>query len=323
MTEAGQETGEQGTEAQSTEAAKATEGQQQATQNGQDTQSATLASGGTAAETQIAAPQNFPDNWRDLLAGTDKKAFKTLDRYKSLNDLWTAHKDLSAKFDGGKYVQIPGDDATDEESAAFRKALGIPDKADGYVDKLQLANGRVLGDADRPVMAHFAEAMHKVGASQAVMNTAADWYLDLQEAQQVQQQEEDANYKTRSMADLRQEWGGDYKRYETAVVDLFKNAPEEVYGFVASARLPDGRLIGDMPEFLRWAADLAMELNPAAGMPAPDGDSMRAVDTELDEIEKFQREHEEEYFNTDKGKRMQERRIQLLEIREKQKQRAA
>lgn len=271
----------------------------------------TLAGG--AEETALAVPQDFPDDWRQKLAGEDKKALKTLERFASVSDLWGALKAATAKLDSGAYIRRPATRATPEELAAFNKAIGVPEDAGEYIEKLKLSNDRVLGDDDKPVLESFAKAIHQAGATPQMFNAATDWWFDYQQAVQEAQLESDADFRVQSEAVLKQELGGDYRRTVGAIPTLFSNTPSEVQDLLLNGRTADGKLLGNHPEVVKWLASVASELYPAASMHMPDGDAAKGIDNEIAEIEQYMHTNRAAYF---KDEKRQARYRELLAVRE-------
>lgn len=75
----------------------------------------------------------FGDGWISRLPESLKPAAETLEKYKSLPELATAHFNLQTLLGKKANAILPiNETSKPEEIAAFRKALGIPDKADGY-----------------------------------------------------------------------------------------------------------------------------------------------------------------------------------------------
>src|SRR5690606_15120928 len=115
----------------------------------------------------------WPDNWREKLAehiaAGDKKVYdkevKRLQRIVDPSDIYREYRELEGKFTSGGLVKVPGKDASDDEKKAFWKQLGVPEKPEEYFDKIQLKDGAVLGDADRPLVDSFTKAVHQAGAT--------------------------------------------------------------------------------------------------------------------------------------------------------------
>jgi len=230
----------------------------------------------------------FPDDWREQLAGGDDKALSTLKRYGSPRGLWDKIRNQEKAL-SSRGPARPGKDATPEEVAAWRKAEGIPEKADGYVEALTLPDNAVLGDDDKPVVASYAAAMHEVGVPQAVVDKTMAWYFSETERMQTALAERDREFFAESNAALRNEFGADYRRNVNAIGTLFVGH-EDVRDALLSGRTGDGRLIGDDPRIVRFLSQLALEVNPeatllptAAGTPGP------SIEGRLKEIEGIMR----------------------------------
>lgn len=263
-----------------------------ATKGGKKDTAASLATGGEVVVP--AAPPTWPDDWREQMAkeraGDDAKAYdKELKRLKQLTSpgaVWAKAAELESKFGAGGLLKMPGPKASDEEKSAFNKAMGIPESPDGYLDKIKLANNRVLGDADKPVIESFAKAVHPAGATPAVVNAATDWWFNFQQEQADRQAEADDTFMRQAEIDLRKEWGGSYKATTSAIATMLADAPPEVRDYFAGGRAGDGRKTGNDPAMLKWLGGLALELYPAA---ANYGDGGGAGSDRLTEIRKIAR----------------------------------
>jgi len=272
----------------------------------------TLAGG--AEVVQAPVPSTFPDNWRELVAGGDAKAAKTLERMTDPTVLWKSYTEARKELDGGQRVKLPDAKSTDDEWSAFNKSLGVPDEVAGYLDKMELQSGRVLGDEDRPVFDYFAERMHKVGTTPKVMAEMTDAWLDYQNAQQEDQQTRDHDNRVNNEISLKEELGGSFTSVTNAIGTMLSQAPPELADLLTNGRAMDGTLLGDHPIVVKWLGEVATELYPAAAMAAPSGDNVRAMGEELAEIAKKQRDDPDGYYA---DKIMQDRRLELLEMRDR------
>lgn len=275
----------------------------------------TLAGGGKAVETPV--PQDFPDNWAELLANGDKKLQKRLERLGSVKGVAEAWKNADERINSGKVVAIPGENATDEEKAAYFKAIGVPETPEGYTEKVKLADGRVLGDADKPIFESFAKALHPFGASPDVVNAATDWWMDFQQANHEQQAEDDASFRIESEVALKQEFGGDYANRVNAIGQLFTNADPEVRDLLLNGRAADGRKFGDHPGVVKFLSSLALDLNPSGGLTPVDGSTVTAMETELANLRKLMANDTSEYWEGPNAKHNQKRMAELLDMKAK------
>ena len=92
---------------------------------------------GFDVSTMVGEDGSFTDQFHSSLPGVLGEGFENFDgfkKYKSLPDLLKgaahASKKLGEKTEG--MVKVPGENATPEEIAAYRKAMGVPDKPDAY-----------------------------------------------------------------------------------------------------------------------------------------------------------------------------------------------
>ena len=233
-------------------------------------------------------------------------------------------QELRRRWDEGGHVKIPGEKATDDEVASFRKALNVPEKPEGYIDHLKLANDAVLGDADKPMVLDFAGRLHKVHATPAVVNEAVNWWYEKQEADAAALDEADETFRLESERRLREEQGltgPKLQRYRNAFERLFRDyAPTGLYERMFEGRLGDGRLLGNDPDVIWMMKNLADQLVPYATVTEDGNQQGQGVDDEIAKIEKFMRTNRNEYFRDEK---MQARYRELTDARERNKARSA
>lgn len=266
----------------------------------------------------------FPPDWRvRWVSGiTDEKARKTaetlLERQASptavIEKMLNQEKALSQRSG----VRKPGENATADEVAAWRREAGIPESPDKY--DIKLPEGKELGDDDKKVFKGFAERLHKAGASNDVMNEALAWYLDDSEAQFSSLVETDDRFRQESEAALRTKWGADFARNINAIGLMFADAPKGLGDALLNGRLADGRKIGDTPEMVEFLTKLSLESNPIATLMPTGGATNTSVETQIAEIEKVMRTDNSKYWHDPD---MQKRYGELLAARENMKKRAA
>ena len=266
----------------------------------------------------VAAPADWPEDWRAKVAGEDEKLLKRLDRFKSPGDIVKSWRALEQKVSSGEVVAKLPKDASEEQVAEYRKANGIPEKSEGYLDAL--SSGVVIGEDDKALVGSFLESAHAQNASPEVVSAAIDWYYGLQEEQAATMAQADRERKQAAEDELRAEWGGEYRANINSVTSFLDAAPEGLKKQLLGARLADGSPLGDNPDALRWLVSLANEANPAGFIAPSDGASqIESVETEIKEIEKTMREDRKSY---DRDEAMQKRYLTLIGAREKLKARA-
>lgn len=250
----------------------------------------TLAEGGTGgAAAALAAPPKFPEDWRAQLAGEDKSALTDLAKYNDPQSVYKSLRDLQAKISKGELkapaAALPAN-ATPEQKAEWRKSNGLPETAEAYVAKLSLPNGVVIGEADKPLVNDFAKSMFEQGASQAEMDRAVSWFYQQQDAASAQRTQQDGTTRVQSEVALRGEWGADFTPNMNAFGVFKATMPAELQASIFAARMPDGRLLGDAPEFLKLGSQLGRTINPAATLILPaGGDAGKTIGDEIKAIE--------------------------------------
>jgi hypothetical protein len=319
-------------QATTTEAASSTETTATA---GAEQQTKTIAGGNV---TEKADPEHKPawgEDWRskfaEHVAAGDKKAaereMKRLERIADPAAVYGMYRELEAKFSQGGLTKIPGKDAAPEEIKAFQKAIGVPETAKDYVENLSLPNGLKLGDQDKQIASDFAEAMHKAGAPQSVMNEAYGWYLKNEELRAAAIDQQDDTNKTQSLQALKEEWGPAFQRNTNAISSLFAYAPGgadmqndgALFNRLLGGRMADGRIIGDDPDMVKFLVAIAKEVNPVATVVESADGSGKGIDDEIKEIENLMRTDRRAYNNDTKK---QARYLELVEARGKHRARA-
>lgn len=275
-------------------------------------------------------PYKLTDEMREAIAehysAGDKKLkekeLKRLARMDDMRQVWNSFRELESKFTSGGLVKIPGKDASEEEVEAWRKARGIPEKAEEYFDQLKLSDGIVIGEADKPVVDYFAEAAHKAGVAPAEFSPLIEAYYARQEELAAQQDEADDTFRREAEKELKDEFGPSYKRLTNSIGSLFVSTPggtdpeneNSVMTRLLGGRTADGKIIGNDPDMVRWMTSMAREVNPAATVTEDGDQSGQSIDQEIAQIEKDMKEDRRAYF---KDEAKQARYRELLETRDK------
>lgn len=296
---------------------------------------APLAAGGKPAAPEAPKPA-WPDDWRDRMAaqvgGTDAKAVakerKRLERFTDPTAVYGSYRELDGKFSEGGLVKIPGKDAKPEDIQAFHKALGVPEKPEAYLENLQLEEGKVLGDADKPVFAEFSKAAHAAGMTPGQVAAAVNFQLQQQGKAAEEQYNKDMDFRAKEEASLKEEWGASFKANTNAIATLFASAPggvnldddNSLMAQILGARLKNGAILGDDSRATKWLAAIAKEINPTATIiPAGSNDIGKSLNDEIASIETMMRTDRAKY---NKDEAIQARYRELVTAREKLQARA-
>ena len=247
--------------------------------------------------------KQFPETWRQLVAGDNAEHLKTLERFQSPKALYESYGALRAKMASGELRSITPfpEKGNDAEKTAWRAANGIPEAAEEYVKGLKLPNGIVVGEADKPLVDGFAKRAHERNIPPAAVNEAISFFLEEQSNRAAAASEAEAGRRMATEDALRAEWGADYRGNVARITALLDGAPKGVKEVILGARGPDGGMIANHPETLRWLVDIARQTNPAGiVLPGSGGNLAQSIDEEIKEIEKFMREDRTAYNKDEK-----------------------
>jgi hypothetical protein len=257
------------------------------------------------------AGPTFAPTWRADIAGADDKAIKALERFATPQDLAKSYFEAQAKIRSGELAKPLPKDATPEQVAEWRKGNGIPEKPEGYFEKLP--NGLVIGEDDKPMFDAVATKLHARNVPPEVIHDLAEWYYGSQNENIRAQQAADAAAKPALEDALRETWGADFKANANVYASYIAGAPKEVQDTLKSARDAEGNFILYKPEVVSWLVAQAREINPAAHItPSGNEGTVQSIQGEIDSIEKFMRTDRTAY-NKDEAK--QARLRQLYEAR--------
>ncbi|MDR4898957.1 hypothetical protein RF656_19765 [Yersinia kristensenii] len=273
-------------------------------------QPSTLNAPDKAASAVVA---EFPEDWRDKLAGDDQKYRKQLERYASPQALAKAHKELQSKVSSGellKTAKLP-ENPTPEELSAWRKDNDVPEKATDYLNGMP--SGVIIGDEDKERVNSFIETMHGKNVSKDVVQAAIEWNQNQIETDRQEVYDRNADLQEQTEEALRAEWGPEFKRNINLVNGVIATLPEAARDVFAGAKALDGTALFNNPDIMRWMVDMARKVNPV-GTVVTGATNISAVDSELEQIEKVMKDSRSAY---NKDTKMQERYMQLLEAKER------
>lgn len=221
------------------------------------------------AAKELETPADWPETWRVLMAGKDAKALKALERYNSPIEVANALRALQQRLSAGELRKALPAHYTEEELKEYRKSNGIPDKPEDY--DVNLGNGFVWGETDKPVLDSFKAAALEGNIPQEHVKSMLGWYVAQQQQRDEEIAQRDEHGRINGADALRAEWGGEYKKNQTAMRNYFEGAPE-MFDMIMGARTQDGRLVGNIPDALKFFSSQAKAANPYATL-VPDGDS--------------------------------------------------
>lgn len=274
-----------------------------------------------AADPAGDPPPPAPLSWAELRekhAGGDEKISKRLARYSSTEaalDALIAAQDRIAS--GGLKAALPKD-ATPEQINAWRVENGVPETPDAY--DISVPADLELTDEGRDIIDGFLATAHEANLTSPQAEAALNYLFERQAAQAEARAEADAESRMSGEEALRAEWGHEYRLNVNLVNNMLDGAPEGLKDDLLSARLPDGTPAFHDPRVLRWMANMAREINPAATV-VPAGQGLEGVVSKLAEIEGLMADRDSKYWKGPEAKSLQEEYLKLVTARDNLKKR--
>lgn len=268
---------------------------------------------------EVLEPADWPPNWREKLAGDDKKLLATLNRFTSPKTFSDSYFAMKQKLSSGEYLKALPEDATEEQITEWRKENGIPAKPEEY--DTTLPDGLAIGENDKPLVNEFLAEMHKSNAKPEHVKAALSTYYKILENQQAELFERNETKRTETEDALRTEWGNEYRRNINMMNGMLDTFGEETKQALLNARAEDGTLLLNNPGIVRALVAQAREINPVATV-VP-GAGVNAINAIGDEIASYEKKMREDWNGWHKDNKAQERYRELIAARDKLKARGA
>ena len=252
--------------------------------------------------------------WREDYAGDDKKKLAFLNRISSQKALIDKVFEQENIIRSGKHKEALGDDATDEEKAAFREKNGVPAEAQGYLD--HLPDGLVLGEDIVENAGDYLNTMHEMNASPEVVAQGLQAFSNYEEKYAQDISARDVDSQNTAIEELKEEWGTDYNANLNTVNNFIEtNFPQDIQEALKSGRLGDdgGTPLMSDANIMKAFATIQRQLNPL-GTTTP-GIGMDQIDGINEQIKKYEdRMNTKSWFNDTKA---QDHYQDLLRAKEK------
>lgn len=247
------------------------------------------------ADGDAKQPGETEADWRVRMAEGDEKIAKMVSRYSSEAALAKAHYSLRQKMSEGMIPKL-GANPKPEEIAAFRKAMGVPEKPEEY--KVSLQGYAEMDERGKALVEDFRSKAHGLMLPPEKASELAAWYMGRIEAEK-QQLNEHAHQKRQETEDtLRTEWGPvEYRRnLEVANAYIEGQAPE-LKGLLAEP-MANGTRLGDNANFIRYVvAQARATMGDAFVFDASQGQGGKSLDDRISEINKLMTSDPKEYWN--------------------------
>ncbi len=249
------------------------------------------------------------EDWRNDLP---EDLRKTAERFASKADAVRAIENFRKRE---SQIRVPGKDATDEERAAYRKAVGIPDKAELY-EYPELPKGQELTDDIKANRKVWGQRFMDLGIpkeaakalAQAVNEDAQKYQESLVKADKAfAQAQEDA---------LRLEWKGEEfdknKILANRAFNEIARRAGQSLDDLTKIETKDGRFLMDRAEIVRMFAMIGREMGEGTLGPAMSEGERETVGDEVTGIRK-QIEEAQEKGDSKRANQLYQKEQKLLE----------
>ena len=222
----------------------------------------------------------------------DLQANPSITKFKSAEAMGHSYLELQKTL-GADKVALPGKDAKPEEMNTFYNRLGRPDKVEGY----ELSDWEPPKDVPWSMdnTSKMLEKMHARGLSKAQAQGLLADQAELAEAQWYEHGENVVKSRDQTVADLKKKYGAAFepKRVagKNAALALIEKLGLSENPF--EQKLPDGRLVGDLPGMvevmMQFGEDVAEDAGsgPGARTTRTPGEAQNELNAMLGDTEKY------------------------------------
>lgn len=234
-------------------------------------------------EPVLSAPQTWPENWRHEMSGGDEKELKRLERMKSPADVFKSYRELEKmKSSFVPPPKKPGEGATEDEIKAYRQHIGVPESPKDY--DLNFDDGTAIGDDVMPMVEGFLEFAHKSNLPGDVVKSTLKFYMDDVAKRQDELHTLNEEARINGTAELKAEWGGEFKGNINSIQSLFSEAPKGTMEALLNATDASGLKFANNPDNIRWLVGIAKQLNPTASLLPAGANDEASINTELEKL---------------------------------------
>lgn len=159
----------------------------------------------------IGEDGKFKQNWADSLPDALKPAKNELGKYADPEQLLLGHWNKAQMLGRQKEVKPPLPDAKPEEIAAWKKTIGAPETPDGYKFE-KPANLPEGMQWDEATVKNFAKVAHELNLTPYQASKLAEYDLAQKQTMIQAGQGIIAESRTKAEAQLKGEWGDNYKQ---------------------------------------------------------------------------------------------------------------
>lgn len=210
--------------------------------------------GGGTGDDKAAVGDTDVAPWREAIK--DEKVRKFADGYRTPTELAEAAFGLRQKVSAA--IVKPGKDATDADIAAFRKAMDIPETADGY--EAHLSEEMRKDEGGKEIRGKLFKVAHEVGVSGPQLSGILDWYKGEAESR-LEAANKKAEAETQKRIDaLREEEGNEFEKNQELVKRTFTAFGNDDLKTFLQTKEVDGVPVGNHPDLRQFFITVGLEM---------------------------------------------------------------
>ncbi len=222
-----------------------------------------------------------PKDWRD---GLPDELKETAERFASAEDAIRSIQTLRKR---DSQIRVPGKDATDEERAAYLKAVGVPEKPDGY--EFPPLSKDQLTDEAKASRQEWSQLFHKLQVPKDMARALFDAVAADAEKQQQALIEADKAFAKEQEDKLRAEWKTDFDKNHTLANRAFDEVASRAglnLEDLKRIETKDGRFLMDDSNMLRLFAVIGREMAEGTLGPTLTEGEIETIDEQLRDLRK-------------------------------------
>jgi len=250
--------------------------------------------------TPVPTPE--PANWRDAV--TDPEQRKVAERFATPGDAIKSVMDLRKRESSA--IRLPGEDASDEDRASFRKAFGVPENAEGY--EFAVPEGREVTDGDKAFQAEAALKFLDADLSSAQAAKMTEWWNDMQTASEEAQVAANQKFVEDSVNALKEQWGDDYERNKTLANRALTEMAGENIEALTAKKMDNGQFLLDDPDVVRLFEKVGSEMSESRIGPRVDESDRATLQEQAQDLQT------RKWEARDKGDHALEKRLDAQEL---------
>ena len=222
-------------------------------------------------------------DWRKEIAGDNAKALKNLERFGSANDFYNSYQEAQNRIrEGFKPPELPKD-ATEEQVKEYRTAIGVPEQITDYA--INLPEGMVMGDEDKPLWDTFLQSANKYNLTQSELDKVAPAYYELEQQIRLEQDKHVKEVYRENDKVLRTEWASDYDANININENfLTKMGGDELKEAIMYGSTADGTPLSNHPTVAKFLNQVARQTGFSDGLAYDNEGNAQSVDDEIKEI---------------------------------------